>query len=222
VIIAQTRIPDDTNETTQVKALLDTIDLTRAVVTADAAHASRETAAYIAGQRAADYPLTVKGNTPGLQRAIYDKIQAECDASAPDHSATDRAHGRTVRRSLWAAAADESTGFPRAAQVIRIRRDTYDMDGMAVAKEIVHAATSLDAIRGTPGGPGRAGPRAVGDRGRPLDPRHRLPRGPQHRLRRRRTPGHGHPTPQSACSASPGSPRSPAPSRHSAATAPES
>jgi predicted transposase YbfD/YdcC len=149
VIIAQTRIPDDTNETTQVKALLDTIDLTGAVVTADAAHASRDTAAYIAGQRGADYLLTVKGNTPGLQRAIYDKIQAGCDAAAPDHSHTDRSHGRVVRRSLWAITAD-GIDFPHAAQVIRIRRDTLDIDGTMIAKEIVHAATSLDAERATP------------------------------------------------------------------------
>jgi hypothetical protein len=75
-IIAQIRIPDGTNETTQIKALLDHVDLTGAVVTADAAHASRETAECIAGQRGADYLLTAKGNTPGLQRVIYDKIQA--------------------------------------------------------------------------------------------------------------------------------------------------
>jgi predicted transposase YbfD/YdcC len=150
VIIAQTRIPDDTNETTQVKALLDHVDLTGAVVTADAAHASRETAAYIAGARGADYLLTVKGNTPGLQRAIYDKIQAECDAAAPDHTDTDRSHGRTVRRSLWAAAAGDSIDFPHAAQVIRIRRDTLDIEGTMIAKEVVHAATSLDAERATP------------------------------------------------------------------------
>jgi predicted transposase YbfD/YdcC len=149
VIIAQTRIPDETNETTQVKALLDTIDLTGAVVTADAAHASRDTAAYIAGERKADYLLTVKGSTPGLQRAIFDKIQEECDAAAPGHCGTDRGHGRTVRRSLWAAAAG-GIDFPHAAQVIRIRRDTLDIDGVLIAKEIVHAATSLDAVRGTP------------------------------------------------------------------------
>jgi hypothetical protein len=41
------------------------VDLTGAVVTADAAHAGRETA----GERKADYLLT-KGNTQGLQRAI--------------------------------------------------------------------------------------------------------------------------------------------------------
>jgi predicted transposase YbfD/YdcC len=149
VIIAQTPIPDETNETTQVKALLDAVDLTGAVVTADAAHASRETAAYIAGERGADYLLTVKGNTPGLQRAIYDKIQSECDPAAPDHTGTDRSHGRIVRRSLWAAAG-EGIDFPHAAQVIRVRRDTLDIDGALIAREIVHAATSLDAGRATP------------------------------------------------------------------------
>ena len=44
VIIAQHRIPDETTETTQVKELLETVDLGHAVVTADAAHAQRETA----------------------------------------------------------------------------------------------------------------------------------------------------------------------------------
>ena len=41
VMIAQHRIPDETTETTQVKALLDIVDLGNAVVTADAAHAQR-------------------------------------------------------------------------------------------------------------------------------------------------------------------------------------
>ena len=191
VIIAQHRIPDGTTETTQVKALLDPVDLTGAVVTADAAHASRETAACIAGERGADYLLTVQGNTPGLQRAVFGKIQAECDAAAPGYTDTGRSHGRTVCRSLWAAAARESTDLPHAAQVIRIRRDTLGIEGAMIAKEIAHAAASLDAKRANPGDPGRAHPRAAGHRGRPLDPRHRLPRGPEHRLRRRRTPGHG-------------------------------
>src|ERR1700689_4121103 len=68
VIIAQHRIPDDTNEITQVRELLDPVDLAGAVVTADAAHAQHDTAGYIAGERKADYLLTVKGNQPGLQR----------------------------------------------------------------------------------------------------------------------------------------------------------
>ena len=105
-------------------AVVTAIDLTGAVVTADAAHASRETAQYIAGQRGADYLLTVKGSTPGLQRAIDDKIQAQCDAAAPDHTDTDRSYGRPA---LWAASG-ESIDFPHAAQVVRIRRDTLDAE----------------------------------------------------------------------------------------------
>ena len=50
VIIAQHRIPDDTNEITQVEELLDPVDLTDAVVTADAAHAQHDTAEYSAGK----------------------------------------------------------------------------------------------------------------------------------------------------------------------------
>jgi hypothetical protein len=65
VIIAQHRIPDDTTETTQVKALLEPVDLENAVVTADAAHDQRETAEYIAGStaggnRGSDYFLFVE------------------------------------------------------------------------------------------------------------------------------------------------------------------
>ena len=78
VIIAQHRIPDDTNEITQVRELLDPVDLTGAVVTADAAHAQHDTAEYIAGEREGDYLLQVKGNQPSLQHAIYDKINAGC------------------------------------------------------------------------------------------------------------------------------------------------
>jgi Transposase DDE domain len=43
VIIAQHRTPDDTNEITQVRELLDPVGLSGAVVTADAAHAQHDT-----------------------------------------------------------------------------------------------------------------------------------------------------------------------------------
>ena len=58
---------------------------------------------------------------------------------------------------------------------MRIRRDTYDTGGTAIAKEIVHGITSLDAARGTPGVLAAPDPRAMGHRIGPLDPRHRLP-----------------------------------------------
>jgi hypothetical protein len=46
VVIAQHRIPDETTETTQLKELLEPVDLEGAVVTADAAHARHHRPAY--------------------------------------------------------------------------------------------------------------------------------------------------------------------------------
>jgi predicted transposase YbfD/YdcC len=154
VVIAQHAIPEDTNEITQVKALLDPVGLDGAVVTADAAHAQRDTAEYIAGRkedgnRGSDYYLFVKGNQPGLQQAIHDTIQQQCPRQ-PGHTELDYSHGRIIRRSLWVTSAPGNLGFPHAAQVIRIRRDGYDLTGAAVSKEIVHAVTSLDPGRASP------------------------------------------------------------------------
>jgi len=152
-VIAQVRVPDDTTESTQVRALLGAVDLRNAVVTADAAHSGTETAAYIAGEeedggRGADYFLYVKGNTPSLQRACFDAIQASGAGRAPDHTELDRSHGRVTRRSLWVA---DATGidFPQVTRVARIRRDGYDADGCLISKEIVHAVTSLGASQAT-------------------------------------------------------------------------
>ena len=85
-IIAQHRIPDETTETTQVKALLEHVGLDGAVVTADAVNAQRDTADYIAGPtedggRESAYFLFIKGNQPKLQRAVFDAIQAGCPAT---------------------------------------------------------------------------------------------------------------------------------------------
>jgi predicted transposase YbfD/YdcC len=150
VIIAQHRIPDDTTETTQVKELLGPVNLDNAVVTADAAHAQRETAEYIAGRkedgnRGSDYLLFVKGNQPSLQKAVFDAIQADGPRD-PGHTELDCGHGRIIRRSLWVTAA-EGINFPHATRIGRIRRDGYDLDGTLISKEIVHAVTSLDQER---------------------------------------------------------------------------
>src|SRR5699024_831540 len=60
VVIAQVRVPDETNETTQVAALLADVDLTGVVLTGDAAHAQRSTATHVTIERGGHYCLTVK------------------------------------------------------------------------------------------------------------------------------------------------------------------
>ncbi len=138
VIIAQHPIPDDTDQITQVRELLDPVDLAGAVVTADAAHAQRETAAYIAGPaedggRESDYFLFVKGNQPGLQRAVYDLIQAAARES-PDHVEIDYSHGRIIKRSMWVTDAG-GMDFPHVTRAVRIRRDGYDTAGAAITRK---------------------------------------------------------------------------------------
>ena len=92
-VIAQHRIPDETTETTQLKELLEPVDLEGAVVTADAAHAQRETADCIAGKkedgnRGSDYFLFVRGNQPSLHKAIFDAVQHD-GPREPDHTELD-------------------------------------------------------------------------------------------------------------------------------------
>ena len=146
-IIAQHRIPDETTETTQVRELLEHVDLAGAVVTADAVNAQRDTADYIAGKqedggRDSAYFLFVKGNQPKLQRAVFEAIQAGCPRD-PDHTELDYGHGRIIRRSLWVTTAGD-IDFPHVTRVARIRRDGYDASGALISKEVVHAVTSLD------------------------------------------------------------------------------
>jgi predicted transposase YbfD/YdcC len=153
VIIAQHRIPDDTTETTQVRELLENVDLAGAVVTADAVNAQRDTAEYIAGKeedggRDSAYFLFVKGNQPKLQRAVFDAVQRDCPRD-PDYTELERGHGRVIRRSLWVTGAGD-IDFPHVSRVARIRRDGYDADGTLTSKEVVHAVTSLDEDQASP------------------------------------------------------------------------
>lgn len=69
-VVAQRRVPDKTNEITGFQPLLDQVDLTGRVVTADAMHTQRDHATYLVDQRHAGYLLVVKDNQPSLVNAI--------------------------------------------------------------------------------------------------------------------------------------------------------
>jgi hypothetical protein len=224
MIIAQHRIPDETTETTQVKELLEPVDLDGAVVTADAAHAQRETAEYIAwpeedGGRESEYFLFIKGNQPGVQRAVFDLIQA-AGKKAPDHVELDYGHGRIIKRSLWVTDAGD-LDFPQVTRVARIRRDRYDLGGALISKEVVHAVTSLDANQASAAdlaaiARGQWGIESVHWPATPPGPKTQIPDMPG--TAPRSWPPSG--TSRSACSITPASRKSSAPSRPSDATGP--
>ncbi|MDY0323568.1 MAG: ISAs1 family transposase [Candidatus Carbobacillus sp.] len=70
VVVAQTSVDKKTNEITKFKTLLDPLDLSGKVVTADAMHTQVEHAKYLKEQKGADYFFTVKGNQGTLLESI--------------------------------------------------------------------------------------------------------------------------------------------------------
>lgn len=74
VVTARHAIPEDTNEITQVRHLLDPVGPDGAVVTGDAARAQRETAAYLAG------PQDERGPGRGLLLARSRATSPGCSA----------------------------------------------------------------------------------------------------------------------------------------------
>lgn len=149
VVIAQIAVPEHTTEVTCVPALLDSVDLTDKIVTADAAHTQDNTADYLVNTRNADYTLTVKGNRPHLLEAIAARMPRALAGSA-HHTQQQITGGRRIVREIWVT---DATGidFPGAQQVFRIRRSVYDLAGNRLSKDIVHGITSLEASRATTG-----------------------------------------------------------------------
>jgi predicted transposase YbfD/YdcC len=146
ITIAQVKVPPNTNEITQVKALLDHVtsrEGERVIVTMDAAHTQRDTAEYLAGTRGFDYVMTIKGNQPTLRNAVMNKT-VQLVQNAPDHTVRERNRGRINTWETWIADAD-GINFPHAQQTARIRRRIYDIDGQKTRQEYAFIITSLSA-----------------------------------------------------------------------------
>ncbi len=68
--LAQTPVPDKTNEITALPDLLASLPLDDVVVTADALHTQRDTARFLVCDKGADYLLVVKDNQPTLHQKL--------------------------------------------------------------------------------------------------------------------------------------------------------
>jgi predicted transposase YbfD/YdcC len=148
VTVSQVRVPDGTNEITQVEPLLAAVAPKPGqpvVVTLDAAHTQRETAEHVKGKRGFDYVMTVKGNQPTLQREVLERCRPLL-AGEPGHLVEERGHGRINRWTTWTADA-AGIDFPHITQIGVIRRDVLALDGVATSKEYALAITSGPADR---------------------------------------------------------------------------
>ena len=126
--------------------LLDRVEITGAVITADAMHAQRSHAIYLAG-RGAHYVLTVKRNQPGL----FAQLAALPWRQVPvAHHSRERGHGRAEQRTLKITAVAAGLAFPHAAQAIAIVRRRKLPGKKKWSRETVYAITSLTATQASP------------------------------------------------------------------------
>jgi predicted transposase YbfD/YdcC len=138
-VLAQTVVDGKTNEINAFAPLLDRIDLTGAIVTADALHTQRAHVHYLIG-RGAHYLLTVKANQPTLLRQL--RALPWSDVPVADVT-TDTAHGRRERRTLKMTTLAAGIGFPHATLALQITRRRRPLAGRRGRTETVYAITDL-------------------------------------------------------------------------------
>lgn len=145
-VLAQLAVDVKTNEIPMLRKLLDTLDITGAVITADALHCQRDTAEYIIG-RGAHYIFTVKNNQPKLRTKLKTLPwkQIPIIDTSIEHD-----HGRTAKRVLKATEITEGIGFPGAVQVLQLTRTITDRKTGNRHTEVVYAVTSLSIADAKP------------------------------------------------------------------------
>ena len=99
-VLGQADVEATTNEIARFRPLLDRLDLTEAVVTADALHTQREHADWLVDGKHAAYLLIVKGNQPTLHQQL--RRLSWPDIPVADHT-RNRGHGRVESRRLQVA-----------------------------------------------------------------------------------------------------------------------
>jgi predicted transposase YbfD/YdcC len=142
-VLGQTVVDGKSNEITAFAPLLDRVDITDAIVSADALHTQDEHARYL-HRRGAHYVFVVKGNRPKLHQQLAGLPW--CDISAVDLS-HDAAHGRRETRTLKLTAVRSAvTGgilFPHAQLAIQIVRRRRPAGSRRGHTETVYAVTDL-------------------------------------------------------------------------------
>jgi predicted transposase YbfD/YdcC len=139
VVLGQTVVEGKTNEINAFAPLLDRIDITDAIITADALHTQHRHADYLIS-RGAHYVLTVKRNQPSLHRQLAALPWAQIPAVDLTHN---KGHGRIESRSLKLAAVPAGIGFPHAHLAIQLTRRRRSLTSGKWHTETVYATTDM-------------------------------------------------------------------------------
>jgi predicted transposase YbfD/YdcC len=148
VVLAQHQVDGAPGEVPGFQPLLAGLELTGAVVTADALPTTREAAEFLVTVKHADYLFTVKANRP----ALLERCQRLAWHQVPVLDRTrDQAHGRVEGRTLKAVRV-RGFGFPHTKQVIQVTRKVRDLGSRRwrtttadVVTSLVHAQASQPA-----------------------------------------------------------------------------
>src|SRR3989440_9358463 len=145
-VLAQVEVDGKSNEISAFQPLLDQVDLTATVVTADAMHTQRDHAEFLVTIKHAAYICVVKRNQPGL----YRQLKALPWKAVPVQDEThDRGHGRYEIRRLQVVSSDR-LDFPHAGQAIRITRRVRNQKTKKWRTVTVYAITSLTPPQANP------------------------------------------------------------------------
>ncbi len=142
-VLGQVAIAAKSNEIPAVRTLLASFDLAGCVVTVDAMHTQRDTAAAITGA-GGDYVFTVKAN----QRSLFAACKNLPWAQVPAHSSLSTGHGRRARRTIKVVTAPAWVRFSGAAQIAQVRRTVTRAGRKSV--EVVYVITSADHTTAPP------------------------------------------------------------------------
>ncbi|GGL42270.1 ISAs1 family transposase [Planomonospora parontospora] len=123
LVLAQTGADGKTNEITRFRPLLESLDLTGCVVTADALHTQRDHADFLAGEKNAHY-IVIAGEEPA------EPVRAgQRTAVAQGSRRRERGHGREEQRTLKTVTVKAGLGFPHAVQALQIKRQVRSLCG---------------------------------------------------------------------------------------------
>lgn len=145
-VLAQLAVGAKTNEIPMLRTLLDTLDITGAVITADALHCQRDTAETIVG-RGGHYILTVKDNQRKLRKQLKDLPWSQVPVL---DTSVEHGHGRTAKRVLKATEIGAGIAFPHAVQVLQLTRTITRRKTGKRHTEVVYAGTSLSVTDAKP------------------------------------------------------------------------
>lgn len=137
-VLAQRQVSDKSNEIPAFAPLLNTLDLSHTVITADALHTQHAHGTYLR-TRGAHYIAVVKANHPGLLDRIRRLPWQEIDL---DHYERTRAHHRQEIRRLKTATFAH-IDYPDAKQALQVVRWRGNLSTGKLTIERVYLITSL-------------------------------------------------------------------------------